>query len=162
MVRREAMSIFTIQNHVHFTLLSLTIAPSTAIAIAVLLFIYLYIIHVRKTPLPLPLAQLQPPAPAPAPADIAVRQHPDNYYGDDHRGAGHVVRRPSFLRRISARLRIRRQRDQPVAPLPLPFSPIRDPLRHHLGNRSLGFWRQIQPARVETGRRRQPKQRLLE
>jgi len=138
------MSIFTIQNNVNFSLISLTIAPSTALALALVLFVYLYILHVRNNPLSRP----------------ATASH-DPHNGDNRR-AGRPVRRPSFIRRLSARFRTRKQRDRPVAPLWLSFSSLWLPLRYQLGRRGISLGRQIQPARLETGRKRQPKQRLLE
>lgn len=138
------MSIFTIQNNINFSLISLTIAPSTVLALAVLLFVYLYILHVRNNPLARP----------------ATANHYQHY--GDNRGAGRPIRRPSFLRRLSGRLRTRKQRDRPVAPLWLPFSSLWLPLRYQLGRRGISLGRQIQPTRLETGRKRQSKQRLLE
>jgi len=139
------MSLFTIQNNINFSLISLTIAPSTAIALTLLLFAYLYVLHIRNNPIPRP-----------------ARANHNQHYGDNDRGAGRPVRRPSFIRRLSTRLRARKQRDRPVAPLWLSFSTLWLPLRYQLGRRGVSLGRQIQPARLETGKRRQPKQRLLE
>jgi hypothetical protein len=136
------MSLITIENHIHLALISLTIAPSTFLALVVVAFVYLYILHVRNSPL--------------ARASIDFNGH-----GHD-RGVGGPVRRPSFFRRLSARLRTRKQRDRPVAPLWLPFPSLWLPLRHRIRERRFDFWRQIQPAGMAPRRKRQSQQRLLE
>jgi hypothetical protein len=108
----------------------------------VVAFVYLYILHVRNNPSP-----------------RAAIEH--NGHGHN-RGVGGPVRRPSFFRRVSARLRTRKQRDRPIAPLWLPFSPLRLQIRHRIGERRFDFWRQIQPAGMAPRRKRQSQQRLLE
>lgn len=135
------MPIFTVENNISVALISLTIAPSTFLALTVFLFTYLYILHARKNPLPH----------APTPAED---------YGNN-RGARRPVRRPSIIRRLSARLRTRKQRARPVAPLWLSFSSLWLPIRHRLGDRRLGIGRQIQSAGLETRGKRPSQQRLL-
>ena len=46
------MSILSIENHVQFSLISLTVPPSTTLAIIILILAYFYILHIRKNPLP--------------------------------------------------------------------------------------------------------------
>lgn len=138
------MPIFTIENNINLSLISLTIAPSTFLASTVFAFTYLYILHVRNNPLP--CAPIEP-------------KHDGR---NDHRGARKPIRRPSFIRRLSARLRTRKQRARPIAPVWLSLSSFRLPFRHRLGDRGLGFWRQIQSAGLETRGKRPSQQRLLE
>jgi len=145
------MPLITVENHVNLSLISLNIAPGTFLAFAVLAFAYLYIIHVRNNPLPrLQVAHIE--------AQVAAHNGPPTH----DRGPGADVRRAPFFRRISARLRTDKQRDRPVAPLRIPFPSLWLPLRHRLGDGRLGLGRQIQPAGMETRRKRQSKQRLLE
>src|SRR6266536_6671223 len=134
------MSIFTIENHFNVALISLTIAPSTALALTLLLFAYLYILHTRNNPIPI--------------RGPAITQQQTAHNHGDNRGVGRPLRRPSFFRRISTRLRTRKRRDQPVAPLWLPFPSFWLPLRQRLGDRGLGFGRQIQSAGMASRRKR--------
>lgn len=150
----EDMGFIDVENHIHVSLISLHIAPSTFFAFAILLFVYLYIIHVRNYPKqrieyrPQPIAQ-------PVPATNV-----------DDRRVGRPLRRPSFFGGLSSRLRARKQRNPPqpqsiaAPPLWLPFAALRLPFRHGLGDVSIR--RQIQPAGMATRRKRQSKQRLLE
>lgn len=150
------MPLLTVENHVNLSLISLNIAPGTFLAFAVLAFAYLYIIHVRNNPQP----RLQV-------AHIAAHQvqGPVQHNGAPalDRGAGARIRRPPLIKRISARLRTnKQQRDQPIAPLRLPFPSLWLPLGRRLGYGRLDLGRQIQPAGVAPRRKRQSKQRLLE
>ena len=145
-LRVNVMSLFTIENHINLALISITIAPSTFLALTILAFAYLYIIHVRKNSLSVPRLQIQ--------------EAPNN--GGDDRAVRGTLRRPPFYRRLSARLRPRKQRDRPVAPLWLSFSSLWLPIRHRLGDGRFGFGRQIQSAGMATRRKRQSQLRLLE
>ena len=140
------MSIFTIHNNVNVSLISLTIAPSTFLALIILGFAYLYILHVRNNPLP---------------RAAAIEVKPAVNHGHD-RGARRPLRRPSFIRRLSARLRTRKQRERPVTPLWLPLTSLWLPLRHRIRDGGLGLWRSIQPAGVASRGKRQSQLRLLE
>ena len=145
------MPFITVENHLNVSLISLTIAPSTAVALAVLLFVYLYIIHVRSNPRPQP-----PPYPF-------AQQERQIRHDDDNRGAGRPLRRPPFFGRLSKGLRTRKQRTRPaIPPLWLSLPSFWLPFRQRVGDGRIGVGRQIQPASVEKGRKRQPKQRLLE
>ena len=145
------MPFIAVENHLNVALFSLTIAPSTAIALTVLLFVYLYIIHVRTVPRPEPYYY-----------DEQEESH-DIRHGNDNRGAGRPLRRPPLFGRLSTRLRTRKQRTpKPVAPLWLSLPSFWLPFRQRVGDGRVGVGRQIQPASVETRRKRQPKQRLLE
>ena len=144
-LRVNVMSLFTIENHINLALISITIAPSTFLALSILAFAYLYITHVRKNPLSIPRLQIQ-----------ALNN------GGDDRAVRGTLRRPPFYRRLSARLRPRKQRDRPVAPLWLSFSSLWLPIRHRLGDGRFGFGRKIQSASMATRRKRQSQLRLLE
>lgn len=137
------MSILSIENHIHLSLISISVAPSTLLALSVLTFVYLYILHVRNNPQP-----------------RGETKHTRDH--GDHRGAGRPLRRPPFVKRLSARFRTRKQRDRPVAPLWLSFSSLWLPLRHGIRDGGFGFRRQIQSAGMAAGRKRQSQQRLLE
>lgn len=162
------MFMFTVENHVQLSLISLTVSQSTCYGLAVILCVYLYIIHVRKHPLPRSSPdQIDPYG--------HVRNGRERQHGD-HRGARRALRRTSIFRRFAAGLRTReQQRARPEAlppPLPvpeenslwLPFSTFWLPerSRQRVGNGRLGVERAIQPPGVETRRKRSTQQRLLE
>lgn len=140
------MSILSVENHINVALISLTVAPSTCLALAVLLFAYLYIIHARNNPIR-------------HRGRVASNQQQNGH----NRGAGRPLRRPPFIKRLSARLRTRKQRDRPaVTPLWVPLTSFWLPLRQRFGNGGFDVRKQIQPAGMASRPRRQPQQRLLE
>lgn len=164
------MPVFTVENHVNVSLISLNIAPSTAIALTVLLFIYLYIIHSRDHPLSDHPKQIQQADPRPLPP-IHEPRRIDQNHDHDYRRAGRALRRPPFFGRLTTRLRApaRKQRDRA---LPAPTAVVPPSLWLSFPSFGLPFGgqrggpgpvdRQILPAGVETRRKRKEKQRLLE
>lgn len=151
------MTLFTIENHLNVSLLSVAIAPSTFLALTVLFFAYVYVVYLHRHPLPraenFQLIETRTQRQALA---VEPTRH------DHDRRDGNHLRRPSYLRRVSGRLRTHKQRDKPVAPLWLPFPSLWLPFGDKLRDGRVGVGRQIQPAGVETRRKRKTQQRLLE
>lgn len=126
------MPLFSVENHFHVALLSITIAPSTFLGCALLFFAYNYILHIRNNPVP----------------TRPARRPIDHDSGNDRR-VGKPVRRPSIFGRFSARLRTNKQRDRPFTPLWLPFTSFWLPFRRQrVGDGRVDVRRQIQPASV--------------
>lgn len=134
--------LFTVTNEINFALIAIDIAPSTLIACTTIGAAYFYLIHTRDNPLPSPATDKD---------------------GHDRRNRG-SVRRPSFFRRLSARLRTRKQRARPVAALwPLRITSLWLPVRRlGLGEGRVGFWRRLQPASMAAHKERHAQQWLLE
>lgn len=150
------MSIFTIQNQVHFTLINFNIAPSTFLTVIIISFAYLYIIQIKRFPLPSWSASTA----------IVKNNNHNRDHGYHDRGARRDVRRPPLVERLTAGFRTRKHRDRspPAASLWLSFPTFGLSQRHGLGGRPkrLGIQRWLQPASLETRGKRQPKQRFLE
>ena len=161
------MPIFTVENHVNVSLISLHIAPSTAIVLTILLFIYLYIVHSRDYPLSdvtKRVQEIQSPA-----AILEPRRNGQNH-DPNYRRAGRSLRRPPFFGRFASRFRAStgKQRDRTLpAPAVFPsslwvsFPSFGLPFGGQRGG-SERLDRQIFPAGLETRRGRKEKQRLLE
>jgi hypothetical protein len=132
--------LFTVTNEINFALVAIDIAPSTLIALSTLTATYFYITRDKQLPI----------AAAPTTTSInSLAQH-----GHDPR-ARRPLRRPSLLRRLTSRLRTRKQRARAIAPLPAPnqwslsLAPLWLQVRGiGLGQRGEPFWRRIQPAGV--------------
>lgn len=157
------MSILAIENRFNVALISITIAPSTFLALSTLTFAYFYVVHARDNP--------QPRRRSTEPQQAQQQNIKNSRVKHGHLQASRArdpLRRPSFFRRLTARLRARQQR-RPALPMPAPEPwlsltslgfPLGQRLRLPLPG-ALGFQREVQPSRVEARRPRQPQQRLL-
>jgi hypothetical protein len=162
------MSMFTIENHVHFAFISLNVAPSTALCIFILLLTYFYILQVRNSRAPNSQHHLQ--------TRTQHLQHhrrgrfihdePLDAFGKpDDGGTRKRVPRESILNRLCARVLRKPKPQRPVqqpTQLRLPFSSLWLPFRDQLRTREFSVARQIQPTRLETRGRRPQARQLLE
>lgn len=135
--------LFTITNEINLALISIDIAPSTLIALSTLTATYLYITQHPK-PFTSSLNTIK---------DALKGANKDD--DDNDPRPRPPVRRPSLLRRLTRRLRARKQRAIAVAALPEPsywalsLASLGLPLRQRPGvgprRQPKSLWRRIQP-----------------
>lgn len=135
--------LFTVTNEINFSLIAIDIAPSTLIALSTLTATYFYITRDKQLSI----------AAVPTATTTTINRLAQH---DNDPRSRRPLRRPSIFRRLTTRLRTRKQRARAIAPLQPPpnewalsLAPLWLQVRGlGLGQRGEPFWRRIQPASV--------------